>query len=46
MKYRVKLFNSIATVKPRIVTKRAESFRWAGIVICGVIIGGMLAEMR
>lgn len=29
-----------------IVTVRAVSFRWQGMVICGVFIGGMLCEIR
>lgn len=33
---------SIARVKPRIVTRRAVSFRCDGIVIWGTVIGGML----
>ncbi len=33
---------SNAIMKPRVVIARAVSFRWRGIVIRGVVIGGML----
>lgn len=33
---------SMANINPRIVTARAVSFRWSGIVIWGSVIGGML----
>lgn len=33
---------SMASMNPRIVTVRAVSFRWRGIVIWGSAIGGIL----
>lgn len=42
----VEVLRSRAMVKPRMVTKRAANFRWRGIVICGIVVGGMLLEMR
>lgn len=33
---------SMASMNPRIVTVRAVSFRWRGIVIWGSVIGGIL----
>lgn len=41
-KFFVIRFNSIAKANPMIVTARAVSFRWRGIVVWGVFIGKML----
>lgn len=38
----VRLVSSRASMRPRIVTRRAESFRSGGIVIICVFVGDML----
>lgn len=40
------VLSSRASVKPSSVTVRAVSFRWYGIVSCGIIVGGMLRVIR
>ena len=37
---------SNASTKPRAVTARAVNFKYKGIVIRGMVVGGMLLEMR
>lgn len=46
VKKNVRLLSSIAIVKPKIVTNRAVSFRYRGIVIIGLFIGGINFEIR
>lgn len=41
----VMLLISSARIKPRIVIARAVIFRYWGMVICGIVVGGMLLEM-
>lgn len=42
----VRLFRSSAIVKPAIVIIRAIVFRYQGIVIIWMVVGGMLYEMK
>lgn len=42
----MRLLSSMASVNPAIVTANAESFRYSGMVICGIVMGGMEFEMR
>lgn len=46
LRFWVARLRSRAMVKPRIVISRAVIFRYVGMVICGIVIGGMLLVMR
>lgn len=45
LRYRVIEFSSVAIRNPVIVTIRAVSFMYSGMVICGVDIGVIFIEM-
>lgn len=45
-KFRVILLSSRAMTKPRIEISRAVVLRYQGIVSIGMLVGGMLSEMR
>lgn len=40
------VLSSRASTKPSSVTVRAVSFRWCGMVSCGIVVGGMLRVIR
>lgn len=45
-KFRVKLFSSRAMANPMIEISRAVTLRYQGIVSIGILVGGILSEMR
>lgn len=45
-KFRVRLFNSRAIANPIIEISRAVILRYQGIVSIGMLVGGILSEMR
>ena len=42
----VAVLSSRATIKPSRVTSMAVIFRYIGMVICGIVVGVMLFEMK
>lgn len=46
LRLRVSWFRSMAMVNPAIVIRRAVSFRYAGIVRIGRLVGGILLDKR
>lgn len=46
LRFRDRLHSSRATIRPRIVVARAVYFRYCGIVVWGMVVGGMLLYSR